>query len=299
MVFLARFILSGPSQAALIAAAMAILGIIFAPAVWVSAAAIALVTLVKDHRKGAMVMVYATLGAALFSMLLFSSPLLVVYFILMAWLPAWLAAVVLKQTVSLASSLLLLAGLSLLAIIMLYVGFPDFGELWRQPLDELALQLVKQSQGQLTMGQLEAVKEMAIQLIPGLLACSILLGTMMSLFLARWWQSALMHPGGFGEEFKALQLGKFAALVAIGLSLAATVLANEITFAMMLVVFALYLTQGTAILHSVVAGRKLNIIWLYAIYVLMFLVPHVVVLLGLVGLVDAWIDIRKRLIPVA
>ena len=97
MVFLARFILKGPSQAALVAAATAMLGILFAPAVWVSAAAIALVTLVTDQRKGAMVLAYATLGAGVFSMLVFSSPLIAVYFILMAWLPAWLAAMVLKQ----------------------------------------------------------------------------------------------------------------------------------------------------------------------------------------------------------
>ncbi len=299
MVFLARFILKGPSQAALVAAAMAILGILFAPAIWLSAAAIALVTLVKDHRKGAMVLVYATLGAGLFSSLLFSSPLVAVYFVLMAWLPAWLAAVVLKQTVSLAFSLLLLAALSLAAIVMLYLGFPDFGELWRQPLDDLAEQLVSQSEGQLTLAQLEQVKEMAIQLIPGLLASSILLGTMISLFLARWWQAVLMNPGGFGEEFRSLQLGRVAAMIAVVLCFAAAVVANEMMFAMMLVVFALYLTQGTAIMHSVVAGRKLSVVWLYVLYVMMFLLPHIVVLLGLIGLVDAWIDIRKRLIPAA
>ena len=154
MIFLARFILKGPSQAALIAAAMAIVGILLTPAVWVSAAVIALITLAKDYRKGMMVMGFAALGSAIFATLLFSSPIIVVYFVLALWLPAWLAAAVLKQTQSLAASLQLITALSLIAVIVLYVLFPAFGEIWREPLDLMVQQLVEQSQGQFSLQEL-------------------------------------------------------------------------------------------------------------------------------------------------
>jgi hypothetical protein len=296
MVFLARFILKGPNQAALVAATMAILGILLAPAVWVSAAAIALVTLVKDYRQGMRVMVFAAVGCALFAWLIFSSPLVVVYFVLMAWLPAWLAATVLKQTVSLAASLQLITALSLLAVIVLYVVFPGFGEFWREPLDLLVQQLAEEYQGQLSLEELQQAEELAIKLIPGLIASSILFGTMISLFLARWWQAVVLNPGGFGKEFQSLNLGKGSAMIAAAIATAAIVVGTEPVYAMLLLVVALYITQGMSVVHAVFARKKLNSVWLYAFYIAMFFVPHIVALLVMVGITDAWIDFRRRLV---
>ena len=296
MMFLARFILKGPNQAALVAATMAILGILLAPALWLSAAAIALVTLVQDYRQGMKVMGFAAVGSALFAALIFSSPLVVVYFVLMAWLPAWLAATVLKQTVSLAASLQFIAALSFLAVIVLYVVFPGFGEYWREPLDLLAQQLTEQSQGQLSLEELQQAEEWVIKLIPGLMASSILFGTMISLFLARWWQALVLNPGGFGREFQSLNLGKGSALIAAGIVTASVLVGSEPVYAMLLLILALYLTQGLSIVHAVFARRPLNVVWLYVLYIAMIFVPHIVALLVLVGITDAWIDFRRRLV---
>ena len=207
MVFLARLILKGSSQAALVAATLAILGVLFSPAIWLSAAAIALVALVKDGRQALIVMFVATIGAMLFAGLIFATPLMAIYFLLGAWLPAWIAATVLR-TVSLAASLQVIAGISLVAIIGLYSFFPEMGEIWREPLDLLVQQILEQSQGELSLQMLQEVEEMAIIMIPGFLAASVLFGTMMSLFLARWWQSVILNPGGFAKEFQLLNLGK-------------------------------------------------------------------------------------------
>ena len=136
MVFLARLILKGPSQAALVAATLAMLGVLLVPAIWLSASAIALVALVKDGRQALLVMAVATVGTMIFASLIFATPSMVIYFLLVAWLPAWIAATVLR-TVSLAVSLQVIAGLSLALIIGLYSFFPEMGEVWREPLDEL------------------------------------------------------------------------------------------------------------------------------------------------------------------
>ena len=296
MVFLARFILKGPNQAALVAATMAMLGVLLAPALWISAAAIALITLAKGYRQGMRVMVFTTIGSALFAWLIFSSPAVIVYFALMAWLPAWLAAAVLKQTSSLAASLQVITVLSLLAVIVLYVAFPGFGELWREPLDLLVQQLAEQYEGQISLAELQQAEELAIKLIPGLIASSILFGTMISLFLARWWQAVVLNPGGFGKEFQALNLGKTSAMIATGIVAASFVIGTEPVYAMLLLVLALYLTQGMSVVHAVFAGRKLNAVWLYALYIAMIFVPHIVAALLVVGITDAWIDFRRRLV---
>ena len=295
MVFLARLILKGPSQAALVVATLAMLGIMFIPAVWLSAAAISLVALVKDNRQTLFVVVIATAGTMVFASLIFAQPLMPVYFLLMAWLPAWGAAIVLR-TGSLAVSLQVIAGFSLVAIIGLYSFFPEMGELWREPLDIFVQQLLEQSQGELSLQLLQEVEEMAILMIPGFLACSVLLGTMISLFLARWWQSVILNPGGFSQEFLALNLGKAMAMVAIAIIVAVVLMSSALWYAMLLVVLTLYATQGMSILHAVFKGKQLNRAWLYLIYLVMFFSPEVAAMLILVGIADAWIDFRGRLI---
>jgi len=296
MIFLARFILKRPGQAALVAAAMAMLGIIMVPAIWLSAAAVALVTLVKDYRQGFMVMALATAGSVAFAALIFSSPLVVTYFLLMAWLPAWMAATTLKHTVSLALSLQLMTALSLIAIVVLYFAFPGFGELWRPTLELFVQQLTEQSQGQLDPQLLRQASETVIRLMPGLVATSILFGSIISLSLARWWQAILYNPGGFGSEFQSLDLGKSMAMVTVGIVLAAMLLVTDVLSSMLLVLSVLYLMQGLSILHAIINRKKLNVMWLYLVYVLMFVIPEVLVLIVLAGIADAWIDFRRRLI---
>jgi hypothetical protein len=295
MIFLARFILKGPSQAALVAAALAILGLLLPPAAWLSGAAIGLVTLVNGHRAGLLLTAYATVGAAVFGGIIFSVPLVALYFALLVWLPVWAFAVVLKQTVSLALSLQLLTMVSLAGILVLYLLFPDFGEYWREPLNTMIQQLLNSNSG-FSEAHLKLVEEQVIRILPGLFASSFMVGAMLSLFLARWWQAVLYNPGGFGKEFRALNLGQVSAVVALLIMLTAVVFASDTLNAMLLVVFVLYLNQGIAVLHAVFMRRQLNKAWLYLVYGLMFFIPQVVVLLAMAGLADTWIDFRRRLI---
>jgi hypothetical protein len=295
MIFLARFILKGPSQAALAAAALAILGLLLPPAAWLSGAAIGVVTLVNGHRAGLVLTAYAAVGAALFAAIIFSVPLVALYFVLLVWLPVWAVAVVLRQTVSLALSLQLLTLVSLAGILVLYLLFPDFGEYWREPLNTMIQQLLDSNSG-FNEAHLKLVEEQVIRILPGLFASSFMVGAMLSLFLARWWQAVFYNPGGFGKEYRALNLGQVAALIALAITVAALAFKADVLNAMTLVVFSLYLNQGVAVLHAVFAGRKLNRTWLYLVYGLMFFIPQVVVLLAMAGLADTWIDFRRRLI---
>lgn len=293
MILLARFILQQPGRAALVTATMAMLGLLFAPAFWVSAAAIALVTLVKDYKQGLIVMAYATAGSVVLAAVILTSPLVAVYFVLVVWLPAWLTATVLRITVALSSSLLALTGLCLVVVVGLHGLFPDIGELLRQPLETFIQQLA-QTQNQLKLEALQQFVEVIIKLMPGLVASTILTGTMLGLSLARWWQAVLYNPGGFGKEFQGLNLGRTASIGAAGIILAALLLHIDVFNSMLLVVVVLYLAQGMSIVHAVAKLRKLNVIWLYLVYALMFLLPEFMVIVFIVGIVDAWIDFRGR-----
>ena len=296
MISLARFILKGYSQAALVAASMAMLGLLLPPIAWLSGAAVALVTLVNGHRNGLLVTAIAGIGTAVLSGLILSIPELAIYYVLLVWLPVVMVAVVLRQTVSLVLCLQLIAGVSLLGILVLYVFFPDFGEIWRSSLNMMADDLIANSNGTLDKEQLQLVIDQVVSLLPGFFASSFMIGTMLSLYLARWWQAVIYNPGGFGKEFRAINLGKATAFIALAIAITASLIKADIFNAMLLVVFALYLNQGVAVLHAVFAGKQFNAVWLFMIYLLMFFVPHIVVLLALAGLADTWIDFRRRLV---
>lgn len=294
MLFLARFILKGQSQAALVAASMAILGLVVPPAAWISAAAIVLVTLVNGPKSGLLTIVLSLLGAGIFAFLIFASPQVALVFVLLAWLPAWLIAVVLRQTVSLAYSLQVLTVISLLAMAMIYLLVPNIGELWRETLDIVVKQLAEQSED-FTLAELQKTEDWVIKFLPGLFASSIMFGTMLSLFLGRWWQAVNYNPGGFGEEFRSLNLGKVSALCAIAIMLLAMAVGNVFAVAMVTVVFVLYSMQALSLLHAVIKIRQINTALLFVVYVVMFFVPHVMLLLILAGLADPWLNIRQRI----
>ncbi len=298
MLFLARFILRGQSQAALVTASMAILGLAVPPAAWISAAAVVLVTLVNGPRSGLITTAMSLVGAAIFAFLIFSAPEVAVIFVLIAWLPAWLIATVLRQTVSLAYSLQILTLMSLLAVVMLYLLYPNIGELWREPLDIMVKQLAEQSTD-FTLAELKQTEDWIIEFLPGLFASSIMFGTMVSLFLGRWWQAVLYNPGGFGKEFRSLNLGKVSALCAMALMLIAAIVDSVFAVAMVTVVFVLYGMQSLSLLHAAIEIRKVNAAWLFLIYLIMFFVPHVLLLLMLASFADPWLDIRQRISPVS
>lgn len=294
MLFLAKFILKGQSQAALVAATMAILGLILPPAAWISAAAIVLITLVHGPQRGVITTAMALLGAALFSYLIFATPQVAIVFVLLVWLPAWLLATVLRQTVSLAYSLQILTVVCLLAVVAIYTLYPDFGEFWRESLDQIVMQLASQSED-FSLAELKQTEDWVISFLPGLFISSLMFGTILSLLLGRWWQAVNFNPGGFAEEFQSLNLGKVSALVAVALIVLAMSIDDIFAVALVTVMFVLYGMQALSILHAVIRIRQLNGAWLFAFYLIMFFVPHLLMLLILVSLADPWLDIRQRL----
>ncbi len=307
MIFLAGFILKGPFQAALVVSAMAILGLLFPPVTWISAASIVLVTLAKGYKQGLLTTAIAYIGAVIFAYIILLnianssnfSPIaaleMVFYFVLLVWLPAWIAATALKFTVSLAYSLQLLVIIGLIAVVVFYMLYPDFGELWRTYFDQLFNQLATQSD-KLSSTTLQSMENGLIHFLPGLFVSSLLFGTMLSLFLGRWWQAVYFNPGGFAKEFQSLSLGKASAIAALSIIVLSLLMKTYVMYSLSAIVLLLYFIQGIAILHAVFRIRQLHTLWLVLTYVLMMFIPEVMLLLIFAGLVDNWLDIRHRLV---
>ncbi|HVN41474.1 MAG TPA: hypothetical protein VMT50_01735, partial [Steroidobacteraceae bacterium] len=116
-----------------------------------------------------------------------------------------------------------------------------------------------------------------------------LLLAMLALFLARWWQSQLEHPGAFGPEFGSLRLG-----LALGASSAVVIVASLVT-KLALVDDIARLFMGALVLvglgaaHRAAQGGRLASGWLWGIYLALVLVaPVTVAVLAAWGFADNW-----------
>jgi len=113
------------------------------------------------------------------------------------------------------------------------------------------------------------------------------------LLLARYWQSALYNPGGFGREFRSL---RFPAVVTTALVLGAAALgsfgiAYRSWAAMLLVPVSVV---GFALLHAWAAARGHGRPWLTGAYLLWLVFDAAKLLLVGVAVADAWVDFRSR-----
>ncbi|MBT6057961.1 MAG: hypothetical protein HOG51_07980, partial [Gammaproteobacteria bacterium] len=113
------------------------------------------------------------------------------------------------------------------------------------------------------------------------------------LMLSRWMQAALYNPGGFQKEFHGLRVEQKVALLLVGLMM----LANfEILIpqSWMLYLVLPLMFSGLALVHAVVAAKKLSSLWLAVLYALIVL-PLIANMIVLLALLDSWYDFRTRL----
>jgi len=301
MRFLATYIMRGRAQAMVVAAVCAALALLLMPLgwplSWVSAAAVGLVTLVQGPLEGLL----ATLGAAVLVGLLvffsFGTPAPALVFVLAAWLPAWLLTHFVRQSGSLSLGLLAGAGLGLLLVLGAYVVIGDPTQAWHQYVDQVMLPALQQAGlDSASRSQVKSELGRAAPILTGMLAAIMTLGWLVALMLARWWQAQLVRPEGFRQEFHGLRLGRSAAAVAILVAVGGVLPGGVGTVAVNLawVLAVLFLFQGLAVVHGLLAGKPAVTGWLVGLYALLLIVPYSILLLAATGIADNWADFRRR-----
>jgi hypothetical protein len=257
------------------------------------AAALALVTLRKGPREGLLTLLICTCLLLILAMGLFDSTLPVLGLMATFWLPLWVLAGVLRYTISLTVTLQSALALALLVVLGGAIALGDVTGWGRELLDRLVDPLLQQMQ--LTGRQRGDIEATLATLLLGLCVGNALLSTLLSLLLGRWWQSLLFHPGGFGAEFCALRLGQLPAWLALLLFAGVLLWQWPLLANLMLPLLVLYVFQGIAVVHGVVNRARLAQGWLVGLYVVLLLLPQTLLLLGLLGVVDAWVDVRARI----
>jgi hypothetical protein len=297
---LADFIVSGRFQAILVAAMSGVLAFLAPPwstlLVYLGAACIALVTLRIGPLKGLQVLTIATLLTGLFYQFAGISAAAIAITLLMMWLPCWIASGVLWQTTRLALAMLAGAGVGLIVLVLVYGIYGDPVPWWFERLQQFEA-VLEQSGLLVSDTSVEALMQDLSRLMTGVVLASLVLSALSSVLLGRWWQALQMNPGGLRTEFNSLRFGPATGLLVLAIMIFAQLASGatrDLAAQAVMIMLVPYLFAGLAVIHGLVAGAGRGRGWLIAVYVLLAIVPQSTLLLAGGGLLDTWIDFRRR-----
>jgi hypothetical protein len=280
---LAEFIVRGRWQAL----ALAVLGSVLVIAAPISAAAIALVTMAQGMRNGTWVALWALLPALLLGWV---SGDYGTGFLLLS---VYVGAAVLAQTLSLSLALIAIIPVSAVGGFVLLTFNTAFLEAMLSMLDAWIAAL--QSESPETGDSLNAMRPTANQ-VAGLMATGNAFLASLSLLLGRYWQSALFKPGAFGEEFRALKLpGALTALLVL-VAMAGALNGSE-TAAWSALAGIPVTLAGFGLFHHIAKRQQLGGTFLTVGYVLWVIVDGLKVGVLLAVLLDAFLDLGRRVKP--
>ncbi|BAN68939.1 hypothetical protein [endosymbiont of unidentified scaly snail isolate Monju] len=285
----------GRTQASMAVVVTALLALLLSPLSILSNGLVVLATLRNGPREGVLVAGISVLAMALLGGLLFAQPLVLGALGLMLWLPAWGLALVLGRSGSLMRALeaAVLAGMAL--VLMQYLLLNDPAAFWGGLLQDYMA--VNWDSEVVPEDRQRALLEAMAGWMPGGIGGVWALSAALALMWGRWGQALLAgHEGAFGREFRALRAARpwlwgVLVLLLAGLAGDQPNLAGQLQ----VVILTLFLLQGLAAAHGVVAlaGGKRG--WLFGLYFLLIVgLPHSLTAVAIAGYADGWLDFRAR-----
>jgi MFS family permease len=295
---LANYAVRGPVQAALLASSVLLLSLLLPPLVVISSALVALIWLRQGSRSGLIAVGLALAVSTVIAMVSGFQPLAPVAVMLSSWLPVIIMAVVLRSTIRLELAIAAGALLVVIGVLIVYLVVKDPAAAWREIIDIIAktTELRPRNLDDADPEQIKQLLDKTSELMTGFYASTLFVIATLSLLLARSWQARLFNPGGMKREFHELRFGKLISSVGLAFALAAQLTGFEVLNSVAMVLATLFTIQGMAVVHALVDRLGLRTAWLVAIYVLLLMmVPHSLLVVGFIGVTDAWIDYRNRI----
>ena len=291
MNFLATYIMRGRMQAMLVASSLALLSLMMPPVSVVSSATVALVTLRRGAYEGLYVLGCSSLAAALLGFLALGNFQFALLYVMVLWLPVWLISIILRegQHLSLAVEIAVLIGI--VCVIGFYLYAPDPVALWKAVLSQMI-------PADVPVADIQRTIDILVHYMTGVIAAGSVFGLLFGLFLGRWWQANLYNPGGFRQEFLSLSTKpriSIGAIVVLIIAVTSPVGTSEIAWNVCILLFVLFTVIGVAVLHYAFSMMKLGRYMVPMFYITLFLIPHAMLIVGLVGLSDPWLNLRKKI----
>jgi hypothetical protein len=278
-------------QAMIVASTLALLSLMLPPISVVSSASVALVTLRRGAFEGLYVVVCSSVAAGLLGFLLLGNYQFALLYGMVLWVPVWLISIILREGrhLSLAVEIAVLIGV--LGVVGFYLYDTESATMWKSILSQMVPANAPVEDIQRTINVLA-------HYMTGVVAAGTVFGLLFGLFLGRWWQSVLYNPGGFRQEFLSLSTHPrlaIGSIVVVAIALLSSGVVSEIFWNITILLFVLYVFIGAAVLHTVFASMKMSRYMVPMFYLTLFLIPHAMLPVAIVGLSDAWLNLRNKI----
>lgn len=210
---------------------------------------------------------------------------------LVYWLPAVALASVLLRYNSLALCLQLLALLGLAAVSVFWLAVANPAEWWLPWLEQnFAPLLIARGEGV----NLSVLMPGLARFMTGTLVTVWLLTMIGGLLIGRWWQGLLGDEAQLGGEFRQHRQGYILGAIAAIVFVVAGFTGLAWLQNLVIVLVAMFMLQGLALVHWMVRYKGLQRGWLIAAYVVLPLgAPWSAVMLAGVGFLDNWMNLRR------
>ncbi len=291
---MASFIMAGRKQAAFFILLTTLLSLILPPVSLFSGAAIALITLKINWQQG---LIYSLLGStvlATVTYLLKQDASFGLSAGLIGWLPIVFFATILAKTGSWQNTLQAILAVTILGVLLFHAFQPDTALFWQAYLEQVKSALADAYQ--LGSSDTDELIQTISQWMTAVFAAAVAISAALALLLARHWQAMLYNPGGFGEEFRQLRVGKTPAIIMVACIVIAILSDSTMAVEILVVAVGIFMLQGVALAHGIVKQREMKPFWLVALYVLLFiLLAQMIVLLAAFGIIDNFVDFRRKI----
>lgn len=284
---LAEFIMRGRMQATLVVAGCAILPLLY----WLGAAAGCLV-LLRRGLKDAIGVLALGLLPALIWWLYSDDPRA-----LLVLLGSSSLALVLRASESWNRVLLVSIAMGVVFAVVLGTVFAPQIEMLAQALIKVMPSLLGDVYQKLSVDEQAHFASLIAPVLTGLIAALLQVVSVLSLIVGRYWQALLYNPGGFGREFRAIRFPLLPAMLLLAFMLLGPNIGPQMAMLTPLCSVPLVFA-GLALIHGLVAQKRLARFWLVGLYVTLLLFMQLIYpLLVVLAIVDSLIDFRGRSTP--
>lgn len=297
---MAKFIMAGPLQAVGFILLFSILSLFLPLMGLLGNAAVGLITLRMDWRRGLLIAMISSAVLGGLSLLLQMNPFVGFGFSMLTWLSVILLATLLGNSVSWSKTLTVLLAITVGSVLLFHLQVSDPVAFWQnQPLWMQFVEVAKSMQvmpAEMPASEQQQLMDNAASILSGSIAGAVSGLLILSLLIARHWQAMLYNPGGFSAEWRELQLGKPAALLMIAVITLALFSQQITAINMVFAGLTVFLFQGIALVHGLVALLQQHKAWLIGMYILLFLMPaHGGILLAAFGIIDSLAGFRSQI----
>ncbi|POA31127.1 MULTISPECIES: hypothetical protein [unclassified Pseudomonas] len=284
---IAEFIMRGRMQATLVVAGCAALPLLY----WLGAAAGSLVLLRRGLKDALGVLALGILPALIW-WLYSDDPRA-----LMVLLGSSGLALVLRASESWNRVLLVSIAMGLVFSVVLGAAYRPQIEMLSQELVKILPLALGDLYQQLSVEERARLAALIAPVLTGLIAALLQIVSVLSLIVGRYWQALLYNPGGFGREFRAIRIPLGPAMLLLACMLLGPNFGPQLAMLTPLCSVPLVFA-GLALIHGLVAEKRLARFWLVGLYVTLLLFMQLIYpLLVVLAIVDSLIDFRGRLTP--